>query len=845
MREKRKWMLSVFVVMLSAVLLSGCGGKKENNKSVDYGEAEVSENDTDWQQVENGETVLKNGRLEFVMNADTTHFVLTDLENGLKYYSAVGRELEGAKMSLDGKAQSELYVCYYDSNSQKQEMYSHPNSVAFDSYKILTNGEAIRVYYTMQLQATPPFVPQVLSEEMYQAITEKLDSTSQFKFKLMYKYYPVESVTTEAKEIRAKYPYAKKYAIYVLNSGMNDSDKNALGAYMEQAGYTQKQYEEDLEEQDIVLSEDDVPMQYTVPVEYRLAEDGFTVKVLSDLITASNEDYTLQSVSVLPYFNCETVADENGFILLPDGSGSVMKMDRLDNAGYSQRIYGIDMACVDQLTPVNSRNAVMPLLGYSSVNGSWLSYIEGAEEMAIVNAYRAGETEYCAHGYASFDLRGTDSFTMRKSETSLAVFSKNMCVEQPYMRYVLLGKQAGLGNMANHYRDYLQDKGKIQNGNDKGDMNLYLEFTGYMIQEASFLGINYDKKIVLSTLKDIITDVKKLSDAGVEHIYVRLSGYSDAGGKYHGIESGFSLDSAVGSIKELKELGSLLAQTGGGLYLEDDFMMVYRDTRLDDFSSTSDSIRRLDKTLADVNDYNIVTGKNEEPLCVRYLISPKLYESLAGQYRSEFEKVLGDSSISISSAQTGRYLISDFNEKNEFDRVQTANALKKTLEILKGDKLLMCDVGNSYVLGYADHILNMPLSDSNFVAEDYSVSFYQMALYGNVEYAGEAVNLSRNQEKEKFDTLLTGAGLYYSCVTDQKALETLNGEQTLYPVAFDVVYDEIVGFYNEHKELYTMRAGKLISDYEQIREGVFRIEYGEEFSVIYDTLERKYMIEGK
>ena len=73
MREKRKWMLSVFVVMLSAVLLSGCGGKKENNKSVDYGEAEVSENDTDWQQVENGETVLKNGRLEFVMNADTTH----------------------------------------------------------------------------------------------------------------------------------------------------------------------------------------------------------------------------------------------------------------------------------------------------------------------------------------------------------------------------------------------------------------------------------------------------------------------------------------------------------------------------------------------------------------------------------------------------------------------------------------------------------------------------------------------------------------------------------------------------------------------------------------------------
>lgn len=855
--RKRNRIVLLLVCMFFSIILYGCGKDKKVYESERYGTVEVSADDVNWQQIETGEITLTSENLQLIMDADTTHFTLKDKKYDTEYNSAVTGVLDGAKMELNERAQAELSVFYYDNNGQKQEMNSYQHSVAFDNYKILTDGEAIRVYYTMQLKAAPPFVPKILAEEMFQNIASKLDSTSMFKMKLMYKYYPTDSVTSEAKELRAKTPYAKEHAVYVLNGNISESERTSLNRYMEQASYTQEQYYAELEERNITLTEEEMPMQFTVPVEYRILEDGFSVKALTDRMTASNDDYVLQSVSLLPFFNCGVVSDENGFMLLPDGSGSVMKTEKKDNAGYTQKIYGIDMACENQLTSVNSKNAVMPLFGYSSSQGSWISYIEGAEEMATVNAYRAGDTEYCAHNYAEFALRSTDSFTMRKSTVELAVFSKGTCVEQPSVRYVLLEAEAKLADMATCYRTYLQKAGELAEEYTTGALNVYLEFTGYMTQEASFLGVSYEKKVVLSTLHEIKESVERLAEEGVQNIYVRLSGFTEDGGKYNGLTDDFSLDSAVGSIEELKELAEFLAANGGGLYLEDEIQMVYRDGALDTFSSTSDTVRRLDKTLADYSDYNLVTGKNEDHIHVRYLVSPKLYESLATRFKEGLSKAAGTDFIYVSSGGAGRYLISDFNTEDEFDRVQASNALKKALEALKGEQSLMSDVGNSYVLGLADHILNMALTDSSFVAEDYAVPFYQMVLHGNLDYAGEAINMARNSEKAEFDTLICGAHLYYSCVTDKEALESLKGEQKLYPIDFSVVYDEITEFVQTHQDLYVVRKGKPVTDFELLANGLIAVEYGNSETVIFNETEqllswngqqiprRNYVIVGK
>lgn len=835
-RKNRLYVLCAISICLG--LLTGCGDGKKEMSSSQYVEKTASAKDTDWTKVESGAVVLENEKIRFSLDSETTHFVVEEKGSQNKYYSSVNQPLEDAVMELNEKAQSEIYLSYYDEQSQKLEMNSMQHSVAFQNYRVLTDGERVRVYYTLQLKANPPFVPPVLDENLYQKVTEKLDSTTKFKVKLMYKVYEPDSTTVEAKEAQSKYPYGKEHRIYVLNSKLSDTDRTALSKYIETAGYTQEEYLKDIADMNFQL-EEEVSMYFTVPVEYAVTENGFEVKVLSDLIESGSKDYHIQSISVLPYFNCGVVSDSEGYMLLPDGSGSIMNINQCDNAGYTQKLYGLDLACENQETSVLMKNAAMPLFGYSSGGGSFLSFVEGAAPMAKVNAYRAGNTEYLAHAYTEFELYSTDSFTMRKSNVPLAVFTENIVSEQPCVKYHLLKEHAEIMDMASVYRKKLIEEGKLATNEEAGGMNLYLEFTGYIEQEATFLGVSYNKKIVLSTIKEIKKSVEALYADGIEHIYVRLTGYSKNGGKYHGLSNGFSLESKVGTKEELVELAELLEAHGGGLFLEEDFVSVYKDTKFDNFSSTSDVLRRLDKTLADVSDSDMVTGKTDKKVHIRYLVSPKLYESLAKEFAKEADVAY------ISFGEAGKTLVSDFNSKNEYDRIATAKAMEKTMRILQKNGQFMTDVGNEYSLPYTTHFLNMALTDSNFEAEDFSIPFYQLVLFGYKNYAGEALNMAANQEKIGFASLMSGANLYYSCVTDRKALESLKGDQDLYPTTFEVAAREIRDFYEKHQELYGVREGKTVTGFEILSNGLYQITYDNEVQVVFNETKLPIELEGQ
>ncbi len=828
--KKRIFLLAAGLILLALPLGCGQTGVQESSR---YREEEASGDDTLLQAVEQGEVSLSNDRLTLQMDASTTHFTIQDHETGARYQSAVTEELTGAQIPLDERSRSELVVSYYDPESQKMELNSSQHSVAYGNYRVLTDGEAIRVYYTLQLLATPPFAPQILSEGLFEEISGNLSSTDMFKVKLMYKYYPAGSATAEAKEVQARYPYAKDHGVYVLGN-LSEADRMALNKYIEGAGYSGEQYQADLQELGIVLDEEELPMQFTVPVEYRLTETGFSAEVLSDRIASANSQYTLYSVSVLPSFHCGVVAEEEGFFLLPDGSGSVMQLAPADNGGYTQRIYGNDPSCRNQLSAVIGKNAVLPLWGYSSSRGSWLGLIEGSAAAATVNASRAGNTEYIGHGGAEFALRATDSYVMRKSTLELAIFAPERNVERPLVEYVLLQPGAGIWDMADCYRSRLVEEGKIV-PEGESQRSLYLEFTGYVTEPASFLGISYDKKVVLSTLAEIYAAVEALKEEGVDHIQVRLRGYGREGGLYHGLTEGFSLAPEVGTMEELTALAELLHETGGGLYLEDDILEVYRDEKFDGFSSTSDAVRRLDKTLADVSDFNLVTGKDEDHQYVRYLVSPKLYESLATDFSGELWKKQGTEHMYGSLAGAGQLLVSDFSEQDAYDRTQTIGALLASLELLGEGRPVMCDVGNAYVLGHVDHILNMPLSDSGFPSESFSVPFYQLVLQGSTGYAGEAFNMARNPDKARFDSLLSGADPCYSCVTDKAALESLGQYQRKQPVAFTVVYTEILDFWREHQELAALRAKGALTDYQILSEGLYLLEYGDTAVIFNET----------
>ncbi len=825
----------ILVMVICVGLLLMLPALKNKNKAMPsdtYGQLLKSTDDSCWKQATSGQIFLEKGHIQMDMDASTGHFCIKDTKNNVTYDSAVLKDLNGAKIERTAQSQSELIAYYYDENRQKKELNSYDNSVSYKTFKVLTNNNAIRVYYTMQLEETPPFVPQVLTEDMMNSLSEKLESDTFFKIKLMYNYYLSKGNNTDVKKMKSKYPYLEKNNIYILKDRISNNDRKAMSKHMKKASFDESSYYNELEKLKIKLSNENVPLQFVVPVEYELTDSGFTGRVLTDLISINNDNYTLQSVALLPYFNCGVVEDEKGFWLLPDGSGSIMKINKTDNKGYSQNIYGRDLACDNQVTNVIDKNAVMPIIGFSSSNGSWFARIKQAAEVASVYAYRAGETEYTTHGYVTFSILSTDNYKMRKSGVDMAVFSKDYCIENPEMTYVLMNSNVGITDMANCYRKILtSEKGlkKVQTDN-----NLYLDFTGYITEEASMMGVTYDKKVVLSTIKGIKMSVDKLINDGVKNIYVRLLGYSD-GGKYHGLVNDFSLDSDIGSIAELEELANTLEKNGGALYLEDDFYEVYRESPFDGFSSTSDAIRAMDKTIVDVSSNDIVTGDTKNNIHIRYITSPKIYHSLSEQFMNSLKKKTDAKNIYASIGNSGKYLTSDFYEGDQYDRIQSKNATIDAIKIASENGSFMTNVGNEYVVGKANHILNMPLADSAYTAENFHIPFYEMVIRGYCNYAGSPINSVANVKKNEIWSVLSGANSYFTCVTEQDALEELKGDQEKYPMAFDVIYKDILKLYEENKRLYDVVGNNDITAFEILTDGLYKISYGQQSVLFNET----------
>ena len=132
---------------------------------------------------------------------------------------------------------------------------------------------------------------------------------------------------------------------------------------------------------------------------------------------------------------------------------------------------------------------------------------------------------------------------------------------------VLSAGKAEFSDMAKYYREYLRENKLINISKLPETAPLYLDFLCMIKKNASVMGVSYDKKIVLSTIEEIIDAVEKLNEKGIKNIILRLKGYG-SGGLENKAYNRFEIDSAVGTAEELMKLEALLQENGGALYLD-------------------------------------------------------------------------------------------------------------------------------------------------------------------------------------------------------------------------------------------------------------------------------------
>lgn len=186
MKKKKIILISAAVAVILCICLivsNGFGPEivEADKKSV---KADISSDDSNWDNVETGIVTIQNDNYIFTLDCDTTHFYVQN-RNGDNVYHSVAQASEGYEPTVE--QQSEVVITYYDSKSTQAKMNSFENSVEHQSYDIKTDGSAIRVYYSIQKSEKKIFVPTVLSRETFEeVILSELGSGPRRRLKSFY-----------------------------------------------------------------------------------------------------------------------------------------------------------------------------------------------------------------------------------------------------------------------------------------------------------------------------------------------------------------------------------------------------------------------------------------------------------------------------------------------------------------------------------------------------------------------------------------------------------------------------------------------------------------------------------
>ncbi len=274
----------------------------------------------------------------------------------------------------------------------------------------LADGSGIRVTYLIGKIPKTYILPEALTEKRFNEIMEALyevDFSYGLEFEDRYRLIVIEDyVGEERDELVKKYPKCETENIYYIPETRDFILESVQEALVDGIGYTEEQKAKDEAQVLANVGQEDYTV-FKIPMEFRLHEDNFSVTVDRSGIRYSDAALPI-SIEVCPNI-MRAYSDENGYMLFPDGTGSLLKLNNGKthlSESYQTQIYGEDPLYYDNFTRVEDVKAQLPVFGIKSQNGGMLAYISDCAEEATLLGRISGKTSKTNTAVARFKLFG-------------------------------------------------------------------------------------------------------------------------------------------------------------------------------------------------------------------------------------------------------------------------------------------------------------------------------------------------------------------------------------------------------------------------------------------------------
>lgn len=554
---------------------------------------------------------------------------------------------------------------------------------------------------------------------------------------------------------------------------------------------------------------------FSIPVVYELKDDYLDIQVRVEDIE-ENSDARITQITLLPFLGCGGLAD-NGYALIPDGSGSLMTFNKVckNLSQYTGYIYNRDITASSSNTSyVNLNETVsLPVYGVQKNGAGYLAVItEGAGTAAIkcnVSKMFNSYNSVCSH----MIVRDTQTRINATGTTGAGMYySDKTCGNMSMRLYTLDNEDANYIGMAKRYRKYLIDEQGLSplDASSSYVNSLNINLFGAVKAPMHFMGIPYTGVKKLTSFNDVRDIIDEVKGKGINNLVLTLSGWT-AGGLESAIDTEFSPDSKIGGLKGAKSLISYAEEQNVSLLFDNDIQsFYYGSSNVKKFKHTAFSLSGTPVTIYPFSkslNRSVISG------AFNHLIHPQYMLQFANEFVDNAMK-LGIKNFSFNSAGTDPYAA--YNDDSFLTRDKSADIMKELFKNVadKTDGIVSTRVGNSFVLGSVDNIVEAPVYSSDLIMAQTSVPFYQIVLRGYVNMSAEPMNLSSEVSELELKCAESGLSLYYQLMDSESTEFEDTSFSDYYACSYNDYFDIMTETYGRMKAVYDAVGASSITNHE-------------------------------
>ncbi len=547
-----------------------------------------------------------------------------------------------------------------------------------------------------------------------------------------------------------------------------------------------------------------------------LEGDALVVDIPDRLMTSGAGECRLLKLSVMPFMGASFQGEGDGYILMPDGCGALIRFDApLAARTLTMRVFGEDgnLTAIGSLlsalgeTPAKPmEQALVPLMGiaHGGKQNAFALWIEkGAPYCQMVASPAGCNNLPCYFGYVQAvynelylqPVSDAESFPMVQSQQNPVDLS---------LRYTFLsGERADWVGIAQAYRQYLEAGHALPDCRQPAAMPLMLD----CLMGESVKSLLDTAHVAMTALADVVRWQEILHDHDVKPLVMVLEGMTDGGVSRQRYDQ-FAVNGDTAALSGLTE-----AADGAAAILVRRQLLKFYEKQLPVSARAYGVTHRFIQT--DEADY--LDDK------AYYLRLDRLGELADGWARN-----LAGQGFAADDA--GRLLYAN-QSPAAFTRDAAVREIQTALATLKNRGSVALSSPNAYAWPYADYVYDLPASHSALTFETDAVPMLQMILSGSALTFGKNSVPGASSDTQLLRMIDFGLYPHYTLTQKSSALLEKSNSNRLFATEADALLDKAIEEYRYLSAYLAPVAGQAMTGRNSPMDGVSVTDYANGYRV--------------